>query len=38
MEEDTGTLVPLQPNHYYPFGMLNPSLSNSTRLEAFTGK
>ena len=34
MEEDTGTLVPLQQNHYYPFGMLNPSLSTSNSLGA----
>ena len=28
MEEDTGTLATLQQNHYYPFGMLIPSLSS----------
>jgi hypothetical protein len=34
MEEDTGTLATLQQNHYYPFGMLNPSLSSSNSLGA----
>jgi RHS repeat-associated protein len=34
MEEDTGTLATLQQNHYYPFGMLNPSLSTSNSLGA----
>jgi RHS repeat-associated protein len=34
MEEDTGTLATLQQNHYYPFGMLNPSLSTSNTLGA----
>ena len=34
MEEDTGTLATLQQNHYYPFGMLNPSLSTSNTIGA----
>jgi RHS repeat-associated protein len=34
MEEDTGTLATLQQNHYYPFGMLNPSLSTTNTLGA----
>jgi RHS repeat-associated protein len=34
MEEDTGTLATLQQNHYYPFGMLIPSLSTSNTLGA----
>ena len=34
MEEDTGTLATLQQNHYYPFGMLIPSLSTSNTIGA----
>jgi RHS repeat-associated protein len=34
MEEDTGTLATLQQNHYYPFGMLIPSLSTTNTLGA----
>ncbi|NLN26294.1 MAG: RHS repeat-associated core domain-containing protein, partial [Bacteroidetes bacterium] len=34
MEEDTGTLATLQLNHYYPFGMLPPSLRTSNTIGA----
>ncbi|TVR83855.1 MAG: RHS repeat-associated core domain-containing protein [Chitinophagaceae bacterium] len=34
MEEDTGTLATLQQNHYYPFGMLIPSLGSTNTIGA----
>jgi RHS repeat-associated protein len=34
MEEDTGALATLQQNHYYPFGMLIPTLSTSNTIGA----